>query len=446
MRTRHIFQTLTRLAKGAGTKATLIGFVVAVAVTPIPVGGTPASAQPSPSLGPVDVARQAGVYRYMRSWSVNAADINKDGHDDLFVPEHDPEASQRGEDIPNPHMFMGSSTGHFTDRGWPGTPTDRHDCSWADVNNDGRLDMFCAVGLTSNSVNELWIQNADGTFTNRAAAYGITANTHGRYRTSSFIDVNNDGWPDIFVTRYSGANGDPGNPLPPEPNPYPNELWINHLATGGGFTKDTNMGISTVDSAGRFNNQCNQSVDYNGDGTRDLLLCTGSGVHLYRNGGAKFTDVAGSLGIGGKWNDAGLTDLNNDGLPDLFEVRDNTLRVMQQTASGTFKQIFSMPVTLGLNVAAGDFDGNGYKDIYVVGSCSSTGTAFPPDSPDHLLYNNYDSTTHTWNFSSQVIPAIMPKGGCGDDVASLDYNGDGLTDFFVTNGRRQERGPTQLWT
>ncbi|MCA1694901.1 MAG: VCBS repeat-containing protein [Actinobacteria bacterium] len=197
----------------------------------IPTGVAPASAQTVPQLGPVDVARQAGVYRYMRSWSVNVADVNNDGNPDMFVPEHDPESSQRGENIPNPHMFMGSSTGHFTDRGWPGPVSDRHDCTWGDVNNDGRPDMFCAVGLTSSSVNELWMQNADGTFTNKAAAYGITANTHGRYRTSSIIDANNDGWPDIFVTRYSGANGDPGNPLPPETNPYPNELWISRGTT-----------------------------------------------------------------------------------------------------------------------------------------------------------------------------------------------------------------------
>ncbi|MCA1694900.1 MAG: VCBS repeat-containing protein [Actinobacteria bacterium] len=141
-----------------------------------------------------------------------------------------------------------------------------------------------------------------------------------------------------------------------------------------------------------------------------------------------------------------MADLNKDGLPDLIEVRNDTLRVMKQTSTGTFQQVFSMPVTLGLNVAAGDFDGNGYKDIYVVGSCSSTGTGFPPDSPDHILYNNYDGINNAWSFSSQTIPAIMPKGGCGDDVAALDYNGDGLSDFFVTNGRRQERGPTQLWT
>jgi hypothetical protein len=417
-----------------------LALIAAMMVTQVPVGIAGVSAAQSvPLMGPLNVARQAGVYSFSRTWSVNVADVNGDGYDDAFVPEHDPESYGRGESIPAPHMYMGSVTGQFADLGWPGNATDRHDCAWGDVNRDGRLDLFCAVGLTAGSVNEMWMQQPDGSFVNRAQAMGLTGNSHGRYRTSTFVDANNDGWPDIFVSRYTGSNGDPQNPAPPEANPYPNLLWLNHGGTS--FSLNTSMGLTTPKSAGRFNNQCNQAVDFNHDGLQDLLFCSQGGVHLYKNTGDRFVDVAGSLGIGGNYNDAEMTDLTGDGIPDLVEVSDTVVRIFKQQPGGAFTQIYSTAVTHGLNVAVGDFDGNGFKDVYVVGSCTATGSGpFPPDAPDRILFNSGNG------FSTTTIPAITSKEGCGDDVGAIDYNHDGLTDFLVTNGRRQERGPTQLWT
>lgn len=394
-------------------------------------GSTPAAAD---TLGPVNIARQAGLYQYIRTYSANVADYNNDGYDDVFIPEHDPQAPGRGDQIPPAHLFQGGPGG-FTDVGFPGR-TDRHGCTWGDVNRDGLPDMFCAVGLTSASVNELWIQNPDHSFTNKAALYGLTQNSHGRYRTATFVDVNGDGWPDIYVTRYYGANPDPLNPSPAETNPYPSELWINQGGTH--FTSDTSYGISVPLNAEKDNHGCNQAVDFNGDGRQDLLVCATDKLRLYRNDGGSFTNVAGTLGIGGRWNDAEFADLNGDGLLDLVEVQNSQVRVLFQHPDGSFNQVFSAPMTYGLNVAVGDINGDNVPDIYVVGSCSID---ISPDNPDLLILNT--STQTSPSFSAQALPAITPKGGCGDDVATIRYAGQ--TDFLVLNGRRHEPGPTQLW-
>jgi hypothetical protein len=392
-------------------------------------------------MGPVDVASKAGVYEYTRTFAGTVFDYDKDGRDDYFFPLHDPQAPQRGESIPAAHLYH-SAGSTFSDVGFPGR-TDRHGCIAGELSpNDGLglPDLFCAVGLTQNSVNELWIQNANHTFTNRASIRGLTLNTHGRYRTAALIKVNNDAIPDIYVTRYYGDNGDPLNPGPAEATPWPNELWLSQ--PDGTFKRDTSYGLSVPIGAQKDNDACNQAVDFNSDGRQDLLVCAYKAMYLYRNDGDHFTGVAASLGIGGFWSDAELVDLNLDGRLDLVQAHGNLVRIKLREATGAFVKVFEATMKSALNLATGDFDGNGTIDIYVVGSCEiSPTTAYPPDQPDLLIYNDGGG-----RFRAQSLAAIPAESGCGDDVDAMDRNGDGLTEFMVLNGRRHEPGPVQLFT
>jgi hypothetical protein len=137
-----------------------------------------------------------------------------------------------------------------------------------------------------------------------------------------------------------------------------------------------------------------------------------------------------------------LVDLNLDGRLDLVQARGKLVRIKLRDATGAFVKVFEATMKSALNLATGDFDGNGTIDIYVVGSCEiSPTTAYPPDQPDLLIYNDGGG-----RFRAQSLAAIPAGSGCGDDVDAIDRNGDGLTEFMVLNGRRHEPGPVQLFT
>lgn len=398
--------------------------------------------------GATDIARQAGLFQYTRTYAAEVYDYNKDGFDDVFIPQHDPQAAGWGQAIPPAYLYESNGGTGFT-RTALNPASDRHGCAFGDANGDGLPDLFCAVGLTASSVNELWLQQSDGSFVNVAKAAGITAQTHGRYRTSTFIDANGDGLQDIYVTRFTGGNGDPFNKTGRENPAYPNELWLNQgnqlvngISTPIYKRAPSTWGPNDLIGAQKDNHACNQAIDYNNDGFQDLLVCAGAGLYLYRNdGGTGFTNIASSLGVGGNWIDAQLADLNNDGLPDLIEAKSGTVNILFQQPDHTFDLKSTFSIAMASNVAVGDFNGDGAPDVYVVGSCAGNPT-LAPDNPDYVLMNG--GVDGGFSFTPEQLPAIMPKGGCGDDVAAIKFAGQ--TDFLVLNGRRKEPGPTQLWS
>ena len=296
--------------------------------------------------------------------------------------------------------------------------------------------MFCAVGFSQFSNNELWIQNADGSFTNRAQALGLTAGSHGRYRYATFIHANNDNRPDIYVARYTGScfcdnNGDGVVDYPGDN--FPNELWINQ---GGSFRHAPEFGLDLPIGAKKDNATCAQAVDYDRDGDQDLLVCGWKKLYLFENrGGTGFANVTSQKGIWGNAADARLVDLDGDNALDLVRLKAREVTVRYGNGSGGFG-----PATVIANLIAGEglafgrFDSGTTTDVYVLAS-RPRGTG---DQPDKILFNGGNRT-----FSAQTIPSVR---GAGDDVAALDYNQDGRADFVVTNGDRKFAGPVQLFT
>jgi FG-GAP-like repeat len=400
---------------------------------------TPPGSAQTVTRQPVNVAGEAGISEVVRTYSATVGDYDKDGDQDFLLVRHDPQAPKRGELIPQPSLYRNQG-GTFTDVN-TFSGKDRHDCAFGDANLDGRIDLFCAVGLTKTSVNELHIRQADGGWTNRASGYGITANTHGRYRTSEFLYANADMYPDVYVTRFYGANGDPLNPSPAEENPYPNEFWLNQGGTS--FRAATEYGLTQPIGAQKDNNACNQAADFNKDGWDDLLVCAYNAMFLYQNqSGSGFVNVAPAKNIGGFWNDAQLADFNNDSRLDLAQVKSDRVRIKFGTSSNGFQQVFETSMAVGQNLAVGDFDNNGQRDVYVVGACpSTTNYQRHVDRPDYILFNQGSGV-----FIKKQIPAIPAEQGCGDDVQRIDYNNNGVADFLVLNGRKKEPGPVQLFT
>jgi FG-GAP-like repeat len=144
--------------------------------------------------------------------------------------------------------------------------------------------------------------------------------------------------------------------------------------------------------------------------------------------------VAGVLGIDSKDQDARLVDLNGDALLDLVAVTRSSLKVRYGTGDHRFSQVvYSKALTAGRAVGVGESNGDGRPDLYIVQSQQDPTL---PNPPDLMLL----STQTGWT----QFPIPETSKGCGAAVSVLDYDGNGLDDYLVSNGARGVPGPTQL--
>ena len=390
-----------------------------------PAPGVGPAPSPPPSTPPpkppvavtiTDKATAAGIAG-TQDWSFSAAvaDFTGDGWPDLFISHHWHPAN----------LWINNHDGTFSaaDVSFFSSIIDRHDCLAADFNHDGRMDIFSSVGAdrgTALKCNGLFIQQSNGTFVDEGFQWNIADST-GRGRYCAVLDANNDGYPDIFYgTDPRRADGMPSI----------NRFYLN---TGqGSFIDSPAMGLNL-----NFGAQSARTVDYNGNGWPDLLICgfTG-GLRLYENNqGHGFTDVSSILGPRVQAQDALMVDVNHDNRPDLIVLTKAAVTVSLQNADGTFAPPTTvLNVKNGVALAVGDVNGDNNPDIYVV--CGRAGTT---NTPDFLLIGNA-----TGGFTTMSIPETTT--GSGEGAFPVDYNRSGLTSFVVLNGEVPYTGPVQLLT
>jgi len=247
-----------------------------------------------------------------RSHSGIWADFDNDGLLDIFIANWSDGTGRPA--LPNV-LYHNNGNGTFTPTSFGAKlPSNGYssDAAAADFNNDGWIDFFVAQGVVTSRQNGLlYLNNRDGTFTmqTNGAPFANTA-----YSVAcAWGDYNNDGFPDLFVTRIFDGH---------------NALYRNN--GNGTFTLVTDLApvLDDGNSAG-----C-AWADYDNDGWLDLFVTNVGGLdpamlfstspgtnYLYHNNGdGTFTKVtSGSLvndtaySIGPAW-----ADYNNDGFLDLF--------------------------------------------------------------------------------------------------------------------------------
>ena len=238
------------------------------------------------------------------------ADINNDGWLDLFVGNEDTRAQ----------LFLNDGTGHFTDiakRAGVDRNTFAKGVTAADYDNDGRVDFYVS---NYDGTNQLYHNNGNGTFTDRAAAAGVPG--AGRGFATWFFDYDNDGWQDLFVTSYFMSLDDTARTYLNLPHNAPTmKLYRNR---GNGTFEDVtrSAGLDKV-----FMPMGANFGDIDNDGFLDLYLGMGTpsyaalGPHaLLRNkAGRRFVDVTASSGTGEvhKGHGIAFADLDNDGDEDI---------------------------------------------------------------------------------------------------------------------------------
>ena len=240
--------------------------------------------------------------------------------------------------------------------------------SWAavvsDFNGDGKPDIFvCRGGYGQPERQKLFINNGDGTFTDRTAESGISGIDWSLGAVAA--DFNNDGLPDLFVTSYDGRD----------------RLYINQ---GGGRFRDMTetSGIDTGHSVGAA------AADIDGDGLTDLVVAQFAGpVKIFKNlGGGKFREVENS-GLG-PWNrneGIALADIDGDGAPDIYVSNYDGHNRLYRNLTGGRRLAIEIKGARGAGIEARLYKtGDGKKSLAAFQELPGV-SGFCSQSPDEFL-------------------------------------------------------------
>jgi len=265
---------------------------------------------------------------------VAIGDYDRDGRPDVFVTGH----------LTDSKLFRQTAAFQFENvTGKAGLETrDRWSsgASFVDLNDDGWLDLYLCNYM---SPNQLYINQGDGTFTEQAAKYHLDLNRPSV--TAVFADYDRDGDLDLYLltwrkVRFSSPVED-----------------CETVGSGDRLRvkrSDRNM-CQVIHPAGR----------------EPVVRQAGYQDHLLRNDGDLFIDVTERAGLVNYdiGNDASWIDYNRDGWPDLYVANDHwdPDRLYRNDGDGTFTEVTERAVPhipfSSMGIASGDLTGNGFSDL-----------------------------------------------------------------------------------
>jgi hypothetical protein len=366
-----------------------------------------------------DVTAEAGLVRHGWAMGVTVGDYNNDGYEDLFI-------TYWGQNV----LYRNNGNGTFTDvTREAGLATATREwgsgCTWVDYDRDGHLDLFVAhyvgfdlaktpkagakancnwkgiavscgpLGLPTTRPG-LYHNNRDGTFTDVSARSGVGSAAGSYGLTAVTADLDNDGWPDIYMAADSTPSFFFHNR---KDGTLREEAILRGIALSEDGVAQAGMGVALG--------------DVNLDGNTDVLKTHFSDdtPALYVNDGkGNFSETSIRAGLGMEtryvsWG-AGIVDLDNNGFPDLFIVTGSIYPELERTlpqypyrtprlvfrnlGGGRFEELIDEAGT-GVSAAHssrgcafGDFDNDGDVDVLV----------WNMNEPPSLLRNDVSSGGH----------------------------------------------------
>ena len=257
-----------------------------------------------------------------------------------------------------------------------------------DLNNDGLADIFFTANQGSN---KLYLNKGNFKFEDISEKAGFTDKL--QWSTGVvLVDINNDGWLDIFVCNS-------GNMLNPELRK--NQLFINnHDLT---FTESAEKyGLA---NKGYYTTQVS-FFDYDGDGDLDCFMINNSPIPVNTLNYANTRNLRAE-----DWN---ISDMLKGGGDHLFR-NDNGKFVEVSKEAG----IHGSLISFGLGVTIGDVNGDGWPDVYVSNDFFER---------DYLYINQQDGT-----FKDELEDRMQHTSLASMGADMMDINNDGYPDLFTTD-------------
>ncbi len=289
-----------------------------------------------------------------------------------------------------------------------------------DINNDGFLDIYlCRTGpetAPEKRSNKFFINNGDLTFTDKSAEMGLSEQCFSNHAT--FFDYDKDGDLDMYL--------------------------LNHPTN---FKKESRPRVELVN--GEYRRISDPENEHEGD-------------RLYRNDGGKFTNVTKQAGIINRafGLSVGISDFNNDNLPDIFVANDyaepDILYI--NNGDGTFtdknEAYFRHTAAHSMGSDISDLNNDGLVDMVVL-------DMLPEDNRRQKLLSTimmYERYHHyvRMGFGHQLMRNVLQLNngnGTFSEISEMagiaatdwswgslaaDYDNDGWKDIFIANGYRRD--------
>lgn len=330
-----------------------------------------------------------------------------------------------------------------------------------DINNDGLPDLYFSSNQEKNT---LYLNKGNLKFEDISATAKVEGNSS--WNTGCImVDINGDGWLDIYVLAVVGINGFEGH----------NELFINNKDnTFSEKSKEYGLDFQCYGTSTAF-------LDYDLDGDIDLYVLNHAvhteesfgraqirtnrnektGDKLLRNDGTIFTDVSEEAGIFGGINGYGLgvsvADFNQDGYPDIYVGNDFHeddyfyLNNGDGTFSESLRKYFGHTSRFSMGNDVADINQDGWPDLITLDMLPEDDSVIKSSEGDDM-YQTLKMRTQQYGYHYQYtrnmlfvstpnapyLETALWSGVAATDWSWSalfgDYNQDGKQDVFISNG------------
>ncbi|WP_452226508.1 FG-GAP-like repeat-containing protein [Lacinutrix cladophorae] len=337
---------------------------------------------------------------------VSLVDFDKDGWDDITL------ATGAGQNI----RFFKNVNGTFVEQVFSTINLNYRtkSISWVDIDNDGDKDLFVTSDTDGN---KLFENTGSLTFVDITASSGISTANMFSYG-ATWGDIDNDGFLDVFINNRS-------------------ETISNKLYKNNGNNTFVDVSATAGISSSAYMSFCAAFFDFNNDGWQDIYISNdkynNANIMYKNNGDGTFVDESEYSGTNISIDAMTTTigDYNNDGWFDIYVTNTTAGNVLfRNEGDGTFANATEGSGTsynsIGWGTVFLDAENDKDIDMYVSGSLDGTVPSFV-------------SAAFYENIGTGIFQAPANAGFLGDNSESYsnavsDINKDGLIDIVVNNG------------